>query len=423
MLFSASENDIIETVTLLVFQLAAILVVAKIGGEIFVRYLRLPAVIGELVGGIGIGPFALGDLIPVHNLGQLFEKPQDVVGIPVSSELFAFSQVAAIVLLFVVGLETNLKQFIKYISPASLVALGGVVVPFILGVYTTILFGFADGFSDPKALFVGAAMTATSVGITARVLSERKKLDVPEGVTILAAAVLDDVLAILVLTVVVGVAETGEVSIIDVLNVGWKALAFLAVLLGGGIFLAKYVSRLVLSLKVSGASVAIALALAFLASGLAESFGLAMIIGAYAIGLSLSNTELARTLEAPMSAVYNALVPIFFVVLGMMVDVTAFADVIVFGIVLSILAILGKVLGSGLPSMLVGFNKIGAVRIGFGMLPRGEVALIIAQVGLAAGVIGREIFGVVVLMTIVTTLLAPIILIPAFERGGLGTRS
>jgi len=423
MLFSASENDIIETVTLLVFQLAAILVVAKIGGEIFVRYLRLPAVIGELVGGIGIGPFALGDLIPVHNLGQLFEKPQDVVGIPVSSELFAFSQVAAIVLLFVVGLETNLKQFIKYISPASLVALGGVVVPFILGVYTTILFGFADGFSDPKALFVGAAMTATSVGITARVLSERKKLDVPEGVTILAAAVLDDVLAILVLTVVVGVAETGEVSIIDVLNVGWKALAFLAVLLGGGIFLAKYVSRLVLSLKVSGASVAIALALAFLASGLAESFGLAMIIGAYAMGLSLSNTELARTLEAPMSAVYNALVPIFFVVLGMMVDVTAFADVIVFGIVLSILAILGKVLGSGLPSMLVGFNKIGAVRIGFGMLPRGEVALIIAQVGLAAGVIGREIFGVVVLMTIVTTLLAPIILIPAFERGGLGTRS
>ncbi len=423
MLFSAGENDIIETVTLLVFQLAAILVVAKIGGEIFVRYLRLPAVIGELVGGVIIGPFALGDLIPVHNLGQLFEKPQDVVGIPVSSELFAFSQVAAIVLLFVVGLETNLKQFIKYISPASLVAVGGVVVPFFLGVYATILFDFADGFSDPKALFVGAAMTATSVGITARVLSERKKLDVPEGVTILAAAVLDDVLAILVLTVVVGVAETGEVSIIDVLDVGWKALAFLAVLLGGGIFLAKHISRLVLSLKVSGASVAIALALAFLAAGLAESFGLAMIIGAYAMGLSLSNTELAKTLEAPISAVYNALVPIFFVVLGMMVDLTAFSDAIVFGIVLSILAIFGKVLGSGLPAMAVGFNKIGAVRIGFGMLPRGEVALIIAQVGLAAGVIGRDIFGVVILMTIVTTLLAPIILVPAFERGGLGTRS
>ncbi|MEE9325390.1 MAG: cation:proton antiporter, partial [Dehalococcoidia bacterium] len=400
-----------------------ILVVAKIGGEIFVRYLRLPAVIGELVGGVIIGPFALGDLIPVYNLGQLFEKPSEAVAIPVSSELFAFAQVAAIVLLFVVGLETNLKLFIKYISPASLVAVGGVVVPFFLGVYATILFDFADGFSDPKALFVGAAMTATSVGITARVLSERKKLDVPEGVTILAAAVLDDVLAILVLTVVVGVAETGEVSIIDVLDVGWKALAFLAVLLGGGIFLAKHISRLVLSLKVSGASVAIALALAFLAAGLAESFGLAMIIGAYAMGLSLSNTELAKTLEAPISAVYNALVPIFFVVLGMMVDLTAFSDAIVFGIVLSILAIFGKVLGSGLPAMAVGFNKIGAVRIGFGMLPRGEVALIIAQVGLAAGVIGRDIFGVVILMTIVTTLLAPIILVPAFERGGLGTRS
>jgi Kef-type K+ transport system membrane component KefB len=261
------------------------------------------------------------------------------------------------------------------------------------------------------------------VGITARVLSERGKLDTPEGVTILAAAVLDDILGILVLTIAAGVAETGKVSIVDVLDVGWKALAFLAVLFGGGLLVARYVSRFVLSLRVIGAGVAIALGLAFLASGLAESFGLAFIIGAYATGLALSDTDLAETLEAPLAGVYNALVPIFFVVMGMQVDVTAFGDAIVFGIVLTALAILGKVLGCGLPALATGFNRTGAARIGFGMLPRGEVALIIAGIGLTKGVIEQDLFGVAIFMTIVTTLMSPIILVPLFNREVSGRRA
>ncbi len=429
MLFSGDEErEITEVVTLLVLQLGVILILAKLGGEIFTRYLKLPAVIGELLIGVAIGPFALGDvidlgtIIPGSDLGKLFVKPE-LPTEAISTELFSISEVAVIVLLFVVGLETNLRQFIRYARPGSLVALGGAIAPFFLGAYATVLFGFADSLSDPEALFMGAAMMATSVGITARVLSERGKLDTPEGVTILAAAVIDDILGILVLTIAAGVAETGEVSIGDVLDVGWKALAFLAVLFGGGLLVARYISRFVLSLRVIGAGVAIALGLAFLASGLAESFGLAFIIGAYATGLALSNTDLAKTLEAPLAGVYNALVPIFFVVMGMQVDVTAFGGAIVFGIVLTVLAILGKVLGCGLPALATGFNRTGSARIGFGMLPRGEVALIIAGIGLTKGVIEQDLFGVAIFMTIVTTLMSPIILVPLFNREVSGRRA
>ena len=428
MLFSGEEGDITEIVTLLIFQLAVILVLAKLGGELFTRYLKLPAVIGELLIGVAIGPFALGNLIdlgtiiPGSDLGALFPKP-DVPTEAISSELFSVSEIAVIVLLFVVGLETNLGQFVRYSRPASVVALGGVILPFFMGAYATILFGHADSLSSPEALFMGAAMTATSVGITARVLSDRGKLGTPEGVTVLAAAVIDDVLGILVLTVAVGVAETGEVSVVDILEVGGKALAFLAVWFGGGLFAAKYVSRFIHSLTVGGAGIAIALGLAFLSSGLAESFGLAFIIGAYATGLALSNTELSETLEGPLSSIYNALVPVFFVVQGMQVDVTAFSDAIAFGAVLSVLAILGKVLGSGVPALAVGFNNIGSARIGFGMLPRGEVALIIAGIGITKGVIGQELFGVAIFMTIVTTLLAPVVLVRLFQPDTSGLRS
>ncbi|MFQ5874815.1 MAG: cation:proton antiporter [Dehalococcoidia bacterium] len=427
MLFSGEERDLTEVVTLLMFQLAVILVLAKLGGEVFTRFLKLPAVIGELLIGVAIGPFALGDLIdlgtiiPGSDLGKLFVKPE-VPTEAISSELFSVSEIAVILLLFVVGLETDLKQFVRYARPGSVVALGGVVVPFFLGAYATVLFGFADGLNAPEALFMGAALTATSVGITARVLSDRGKLDTPEGVTILAAAVIDDVLGILVLTVAVGVAETGEVSIVDVLEVGWKALAFLAVWFGGGLPVSKYVSRFVLSLRVIGAGVAVVLGLAFLSSGLAESFGLAFIIGAYAMGLALSNTELAHRLEGPLTAVYNAFVPIFFVVQGMQVDVTVFGDAIALGIVLTVFAILGKVLGCGLPALATGFNRMGSARIGFGMLPRGEVALIIAGIGLTKGVIGQDLFGVAIFMTIVTTLMAPVILVPLFNRETSGIR-
>jgi Kef-type K+ transport system membrane component KefB len=414
-----------ELVTRLIFQLAIILFVAKLGGELFERYLKQPAVLGELMAGMAIGPYALGGLA-LGGLGPFFPHPGLSAGggflIPVSVELWAIAQIAAVVLLFSAGLQTDLVQFLRFAGPAALVAVGGVVLPFILGVGATVFFGLTRGFLSPEALFMGAIMTATSVGITARVLADIRRLDTPEGVTILAAAVLDDVLGILALTLVAGIAVSGSVSLAQVMVVGAKALGFWLALMAFGILLSRQISRALFAFRVSGARVALALALAFLFSGLAENFGLAMIIGAYTIGLSLSHTELARSLDRPMAAVYNALVPIFFVVMGMLVNISALGGVLLFGAVLSVLAILGKVLGSGLPALGVGFNRWGAGRIGIGMLPRGEVALIIAGVGLARGIIGSDLFGVSIMMTFVTTLLSPIILVPLFRRGGSGRR-
>ena len=419
------EHDVIEKVTHLVFQLAFILAAAKVGGEICQRFLKIPPVLGELVVGIIIGPFALGQ-IDVPGLGPLFEAPHNGGAIPVSLELYSVSQIAAVVLLFTAGLETDLKQFLRYAGPATAVAIGGVVFPFLFGVGATYLFKPGGLEGDPllhSALFVGAVMTATSVGITARVLNDINQLDSPEGVTILAAAVVDDVLGILVLTIILGLSEPdNSANIGSVALVGVKAIGFWLTLMVGGILFAKYISAALGSFRGAGSGIALALALAFLAAGLAESFGLAMIIGAYTIGLALSGTQLARQLEEPIMAVYHALVPIFFVVMGMLVDVTVMGGVLLFGAVITFLAILSKVVGSGVPALFAGFNRAGSWRVGIGMLPRGEVALIIAGIGLSRGLIGQDVFGVAILMTVVTTLMSPLILVPSFARGGAGKR-
>ena len=418
-----AENgvDLTEIVTDLVIQLGIILLAAKLAGELAQRYLRIPAVLGELGIGIAIGPFALGG-VEIFGLGPLF--PELATVIPVSPELWSVAQIASIVLLFVVGLETDLARFFKYAGPGVAVAAGGVILPFAFGMGATELMGFAgeDGFFSNEALFMGAIMTATSVGITARVLADLGKLDSAEGVTVVAAAVVDDVIGILILTVVVGISGGDDVSVGSVSWIGFKAIAFWLGLTGIGILVAPYIATFLSRLKVPGATIAILLGLAFLAAGMAETFGLAFIIGAFSIGLAFSRTELSRSMEEPLNAVYNAVVPIFFVVMGMLVDVSAMSEAIVLGLVITGLAIVGKVAGGGLPALGTGFNLRGATRVGFGMLPRGEVALIIAGIGLSADIIGPDLFGVSIMMTVVTTLMAPLVLIPLFARGGSGVK-
>ena len=418
-----------HSVAMFVAQLAMILVAAKLGGEAAERFLRVPAVIGELSVGILIGPFALGGIdLPV--VGPLFYYASGDSGhqlaVPISEVLQSTAEVGAIVLLFMAGLETDLRQFLRYSGPASLVALGGVVLPFTLGAGATVLFGYADGFGDIRALFMGAVCTATSIGITVRVLGDLRRLDTPEGVTTLAAAVLDDVLGIIVLTIVVGIGASGANGQMSAQSIGLVAvrtLGFWIVLTVAGVLLSRHISTLISRFNVSGAAVALALALAFGAAVLAEVAGLAMIIGAFSIGLALSGTDLAQRLETPLNGVYAFLVPIFFVVTGMMVDVNELGGVWQFGIVLTLLATVGKVFGSGLPALAVDFNRRGATRIGFGMLPRGEVALIMASIGITEGLIGNSLFGVTIMMTLVTTIVAPIVLSQLFKNERPGTRS
>ena len=399
------------------FQLAIILAAAKIGGEIAERFLKIPSVLGELAAGILIGPFALGS-IDIWNYGPMFpvEHSSGSHSIPVSQSMWSIAQVGSVILLFGAGLETDLRQFLRYAKPALVVAIGGVILPFALGSSITVLFGFADGFSDPKALFMGTILTATSIGISVRILGDMRVLDTPEGITTLAAAVVDDILGILILTVVIGIHLTGGFSASTVGIVALKTVGFWLVLTGLGLFLSKHISKFFDRFRVSGAALALSLALAFLAAALAESFGLAMIIGAFSIGLALSGTPLAHRLDDPLRGVYNALVPVFFVVMGMMVDVTQLGDVWVFGLVVSALAAVGKIAGSGLPSLMFRFSRAESWRIGVGMMPRGEVALIMGGVAFGQGLIGQDLFSVCIIMTIITTLLAPLILVRSFKK-------
>lgn len=427
------HDNPLAVVAELILLLSMILIAAKIGGEVSERYLKIPPVLGELGAGILISPFLLGG-IHWFGGGAIFELP---VGegqqLPVEPQLFFVAQVAAVILLFEAGLETNRQQFMKYVRPATAVAAGGVILPFGMGFGATIMLGFASLDSVEAmlpALFVGAIMTATSVGITARVLADIRRLDSPEGVTVLAGAVVDDVLGIIILAIIVGISEGGEVTAGSIGLVFVKAVGFWLGLMIIGSLVSKHISRVLLWFKSAGGALVLALALAFVAAGVAEIyFGLAMIIGAYTMGLALSSTELKHQIEGSMRSVNDFMVPIFFVVIGMQVDFTAFgasedttlAASIIFAVVLSVFAVISKVVGAGVPALFVGFNRKGATRIALGMLPRGEVALIIAGIGLTSGVIGKDIFGVAIVMTIFTTVLAPVLLIPAF-RGGSGLK-
>jgi Kef-type K+ transport system membrane component KefB len=337
------------------------------------------------------------------------------------------------VLLFVTGLHTDLKQFLRYVGPATLVATAGLLVPFALGaavVYIPVFKHLAvahDAGGSPlvPALFVGAILAATSIGITARVLGDVGKLDSPEGVTIIGAAVLDDVLGIIALAIVGGIASAGAVSGGTVAGIAGKALGFWIGLTGIVLLLSKPIERALTGIRYGGALVGLGLALAFICSAAAESFGLAFIIGAYSVGLGLSRTDMAHRLMDKLEPIGDFVVPIFFAALGMLVNVPAMLanwGVVTFGLAITAVAIIGKLIGCGAAALPTGFNVRGAYRIGLGMLPRGEVALVVAGIGLSRQLVGEVVFGVSIMMTLVTTIVAPILLVPAFSRGGGGLR-
>ena len=413
-----------EILTEFTLQIAIILLVAKIFGELFER-MGQSSVLGELIAGMVIGPYALGS-INLPFFGKLFPIAEHVgehaATLPVSPELYVFAQIGAVILLFLVGLETNAKMFMKYGVKALGIAIGGVVLPFFLGAWATVMFGFAESMFDSTALFMGVVMVATSVGITARVLSDIYKLDTSEGVSILAAAVIDDVLGILVLALVLSMGNSGgEISWGELGIIGAKAIGFIGVIVILGLLFIKKLSNFLL--KFQGKTyVAVAAAICFLVAALAEEFGLAMIIGAYLTGIIFSVTEIGHQIEEKLVWTSHVIVPVFFAVMGMLVDFKSMMSAVVFGLVITLFAIIGKVVGSGLPALFSGFNFLGSMRIGIGMLPRGEVALIVAGVGLAAGVINQEIFGVSIMMTIITTLMAPLILVPLFKNNKSGLR-
>ena len=404
---------------MLALQLGVILVAAKLSGWFFSRKLKQPKVLGELVAGMIIGPYVLG-AIPLGTLGALFPPMEGTI--PVSPELYGVATVGSILLLFSSGLETDLPTFLRFSGKASVVGFGGVIVSFLLGAGVTVLLHpSVHSIMDSEALFLGTICTATSIGITARILGESRKISSPEGVTILAAAVLDDVISIVLLSVVVGISavEMGGSSIAwsSIGGVAFKAVGFWAICMVAGILAAPHLTKRMKRLESMGVIAEISFGIALLLAGLSEMAGLAMIIGAYIAGLSFSQTDLATEITERIKAVGDYFVPVFFAVMGMMVDFKAVGSVIGFGILFSLIAFVGKLAGCGLPALFVGFNLKGALRIGAGMLPRGEVTLIVAGIGLASGAIGPDMFGVAVMTMLLASVAAPPLLVQTFKGG------
>ncbi len=421
--------------TMLAIQVGIILFAARLGGMLAEK-VKMPGVLGELFAGIVIGPYALGGI----GIGSFFKHGvfPTVTGaaFPVTPELYGFCAIASIILLFLSGVETDMKMFMRYSLAGSLVGVGGVVLSFIAGDLCAVLLmhkilgGDPVSFMSAPALFLGVMGTATSVGITARILSEQKCIDSEEGVTTMAGAVIDDVLGIIVLAIALGViaAQGGDGGGgVDWGNIGKIAVKAFGIWLGAtviGVVAARKISALLKLFKSRLPIAIMSLGLALMLAGFFESMGLAMIIGAYVMGLALSRTDIRYVIQENLSPIYGFMVPIFFCVMGMMVDCSQVftPKVLLFGSIYTILAIFTKVIGCSIPALLCGFNLLGAARIGAGMVPRGEVALIVAGIGLSAGYLSPEVFGIGILMTLVTTVVSPPILIWLFSIKKSGLR-
>ena len=410
----------------LVMQIGIILFAVRAGGFL-VKKIGIPSVLGELLAGVVIGPYALGGIgIPGFPQG-LF--PLYSESLAVSPELYAFSTVASIILLFASGLETDLGMFLKYSVAGGIVGIFGVIFSFGFGDLVGV-FLLKTSFMDPRCLFLGILSTATSVGITARILSDKKKMDSPEGVTTLAAAVFDDVLGIVLLAVVLGIVtilNSSSGGSIDGKEIGLIAAKAFGIWLGFtvlGLVFSKKIAGFLKIFKHSYDFSICALGIGLLLAGIFEKQGLAMIIGAYVTGLSLSRTDIAAVIQERIHGLYEFFVPLFFCVMGMMVNVGEMMnkEVIIFGLIYTVAAVLAKVIGCGLPTLALGFNLKGALRIGVGMVPRGEVALIIAGIGITAGILSEQLFGVVIMMTLITTLLAAPLLNAVLSIKGRGTK-
>jgi Kef-type K+ transport system membrane component KefB len=377
---------------------AAALLGAKLLGELAER-LGQPAVLGELFAGVVLGPSVLG-LVPLID------------------GVILLAEIGVILLLFEVGLETDLRELARAGGPALVVALAGMALPFLGGFFLTRALG------EPAltAIFVGAALTATSIGITARVLSELRALATSEGQIILGAAVADDVLGLVVLAVVGRIAGTGAVGTGMVLRATTLAVGFLAVALALGIPLGRWLVGIVGRANVRGILGAASVAFALLVSLAAKKAGSAEIVGAFATGVVLARTNRRHDITEAVKPVVDVFAPLFFVAVGAQVDV-ALLDPFVRANRASLFLAMGLTIVGFLGKFAAGFCAWGKVRrafIGAGMVPRGEVGLIFASLGKATGALSNGVFVAVVLAVFATTFLAPPLL-KAFRSGVGGT--
>lgn len=391
-------------------QLGVVIILAMIGRRIC-EALDQPAVVGALLVGIlitNLSKFSR-DAIPIWN--TIF--PVQDSGLVVNEPLWILGGIGAIILLFLIGVEVDFEKVKSVGAKSTWIALGGIVLPF-AGASLTMLWFFTEApigkQETATALFMGAVFTATSVGISAKVYSELRMLDTEEGLAVLVAGIVDDVGGLLVLSGVLAYATGGEIS--ELLAIGVKALLFLAVIVVGGKLISFRISDFFLSKFGRGTSPVILTGIALVIAAVAESqFKLAMIVGAAASGMVLSGTRLGHRLEDFLRRPEELLSPVFFVVMGMLVDLSAVSpDVLFMGLIMTIIAIFGKVVGCGLPARFSGFDNQESLRIGVGMNNRGEVGLIVAGLGYATGNLNPAQLAVAIIVILLTTVPTPSVL-------------
>ena len=366
----------------LLLELFAIFVWAKIFGEVFER-LSLPAVIGEILAGVVLGPHAASLISPDENV-------------------FALAEIGAIFVLFTAGLETRPQDLIRVGRQSLGVALAGVILPF--------LFGFTymrlRGGPPHEAIFVAAAMVATSVGITARVLGDLHLLAARFARIILGAAIFDDILGMVLLAIVVGMASQGGIKWVHLGVVSFEAIGFALFMIYLGPRIVRRMRPGLQHMSSQNAPLVLSLAICLLLSWAASRIGMAAIIGAFFAGLVLADYAPEWDLEPRVHAITEFLAPFFFFTIGARLNVRLFTgDVLLDAVIISILALLSKGLGCGLPLWREGWPTV--LRVGIGMMPRGEVALIVALVGLQMKIVSASAYAVVIFMAACTTLLAP----------------
>lgn len=359
------------------------LAAAKLMAEVFER-LRQPAVVGEILAGIIIGPSLLG-----------WVAPSEIINI--------LAEIGVIFLLFTVGLETKPQAIFRVGKRAVIVGVLGVVLPFVAGYFIAVWWGG----SFAEAMFIGAAMVATSVGITARVLSSMGLLDAHTSRIILGAAVIDDILGLIILSLVSAVSK-GSVSYAGLAKTAAAAILFTIFVALAGSKLLTRLAPAIEKLKVSKPFFNIGLILCLGLSVASIYVGVAAIIGAFLAGMALAEaTEDNQKMHKLTSGVTEFLVPFFLVNIGMQLDLLVFRDtsVIAFAVVLTIAAVITKFAGCGIGAW--GMTRREMAQIGAGMVPRGEVGIVVAQIGLGLGVISAPFFASVLFMAVATTLIAP----------------
>ncbi|MGH9980340.1 MAG: cation:proton antiporter [Nitrososphaeraceae archaeon] len=377
---------------------------AKIFAELFHR-IKLPIVLGELLAGIVIGPYALGGL-PLFNGEPLVILDETIKNI---------GELAAIVILFVAGLEITPREFLRGGASSFTIGALGVIVPFFVGYFVFSLYGL----EALETLLIATALTATSIAISIQVLSSLGKMQTKEARLILGAAIVDDILAIAVLSVILTMVQTGNTTpdIMEITFLILKILGLFVAILVGSILIVPRILHREQLWKSQGSIEGITTAIFFGGAGIAALVGLSPIVGAFAIGMAVASTRLIKQVEEYVHKLQIIFAPLFFAIIGAQVDLRGInLDVLLIAGILIFIAIATKMLGCGLPSLIFLKDKSKAMRVGIGMVSRGEVGLIVAGVGATSGVISGDVYTAIIVMVAVTTIITPIWLKKAYQK-------